>query len=142
MTVIFNQTYLLQTPPVFMVLPVTGANVGVSLSVTTHLIAGKAVSSGTNTTPGLTLTDGAATFPAALPLFVVDNPAAPTVIADVHSFLTPTTLSLSSVFSAVSYFLYYTNTINADFSWSDGSNNLRLTIPTDTILPIVVSGSL
>ncbi len=142
MSVIFNQTFLLQSPPVFLVIPVTSSKVSISLTVTVHLIAAAALHNGANSTGGTTLTDGAATFNWVLPLFVVDNPAAPLNIADVHQITSPTTLLLGAAFPVGPYFLYWTHTIAADFFWADGSNVLQLGIPTDQIGPVVAVGSL
>src|SRR5271169_624505 len=126
MSVIFNQTSLAQSPPIFMVVPVTSAKVSISLTVTVHLIAAAAIYNGVNSTAGTTLTDGAATFNSVLPLFVIDNPAAPLNIADVHQIISPTMLLVSPAFPAGPYYLYWTHTIAADFSWADGSNFLQL----------------
>ncbi len=141
MAVIFNQTYLLQSPPLFLIIPVTSGKVSISLTVTVHLVAAAAIHNGANSTAGTTLTDGAATFNSPLPLFVVDNPAAPAHIADVQLITSPTTLLVSPAFPVGPYFLYWTHTIAADFSWADGSDFLQLGIPTDQIGPVLAGGS-
>lgn len=131
---LFNQTYSGQTTAVSATYSFPRATVNAAMSVTFHLLASAALHSGTNTTAGTTLTDGSANFTYSFPLFVVDNPASPTVIADVTAIPSTTTLTLATAFPAGTYYLFQTKQMGGLITWTEvGTNTYPVFYSDDTL---------
>jgi hypothetical protein len=109
LAVLFSQSYPAQTTPFSSRFSFAPTPVDVSITVAFHLLAASTIHDGTNTGAGTTLTDLAASyFGYVLPLFVVDNPSAPTAVADVQAVATFTSLTLKSPFPAGPYYIFQT----------------------------------
>jgi len=117
LTALFSQSFLAQTTPFSYVYSQAPTPANVNVTVAFHLLAASAIRNGTNTTAGTTLTDAAANFLGySLPMFVVDNPTAPTAIANVQAIASATTLTLATAFPAGPYYLFQTKQMNGTIS--------------------------
>ncbi len=134
---VFNQAAAAQATPFSVSVSYAPTPVTVTVSVKFNFLTPKALHNGTNSTPGLTLTDGAATFISTTyppPLFVVDNPAAPTVLSDVLSIGSPTTLNLGAVFPAGPYYLFQTRQLSLRIDHTYVGTDSQVTAFTDDTL--------
>lgn len=114
---LFNQSYPAQTTPFSSSYSLAPTPVNVTVTVAFHLLGTSAIHNGTNTTAGTTLTDAGWNFSSyRLPMFVVDDPTTPTVIADVQAVASFTTLTLASAFPAGPYYLFQTKQLKGTIS--------------------------
>ncbi len=137
---LFNQAYPGQVTPFSASCSYPAATANVSMSVKFHLLGSAALRNGTNTTAGTTLTDGSAAFTSyTLPLFVVDNPTSPTVIADVTA-ATATTLTLATAFPAGAYYLFQTKQMGGLITWTEaGASTFPVFCNDDTLGTVQLS---
>jgi hypothetical protein len=134
---LLNQTYSGQSTSISASCSFPAATVNATISVKFHLLASAALSHGTNTTAGTTLTDVSANFTYSFPLFVVDNPTNPTVIADVAAIPSTTTLTLATAFPAGTYYLFQTKQLGGLITLTAVGTNTYLVLCDDDSLGTV-----
>lgn len=138
---LYNQAFLSQATPFSVSSSFAATPVLVTTSVQLHRAASACIYSGTNSTPGFTLTDGSIDFGRfMLPLFVVDDLVSPTTVVDVGSIPTASTMTLAGAFAAGPYYLYRTRPVAARLTYTGaGTSVLPFAMWDNTTNPFQIS---